>query len=223
MIQITQTAVVAQPGAFQDLRAQFDETGCASLPGLLSPAILKHVLKLIETGRFEVTNETHKGRIFGTTFKMPSTEPTVTTLHFILNRLALFEMVERVVGCPRLGNFTCRIHRTVADTHQHIDWHDDWIQDRTVGLNINLSQQDYRGGQFQIRDPEGRVRSEIGRIAAGDAFLFRIGSGWQHRLTPVGSGERTVAVGWFRTQPDWNTLAIAQLRAKTLTIDLVGG
>jgi hypothetical protein len=67
---------------------------------------------------------------------------------------------------------------------------------------------------FQLRDGLGVVRSEIGRMTPGDAFLFRIGEGWEHRLTAVESGRRTVAVGWFLREPDWQQFAKMEFRRR---------
>jgi hypothetical protein len=218
-VQITQTGIAVSQGAIERLRRQFNDTGSAPLPRLFPASVLDPVLKLLESSRFEIVNEVTResGRIFGTTLKMPFTEPTLTTLHFILNHKDLFRIVEEVTGCPKIGNFTCRLHRTRAGADEHIDWHDDTIDGRVVGLNINLSTEPYSGGVLQIRDGQKIVRSEAGRFPAGDGCLFRIGGGWQHRLTPVESGQRTVAVGWFRTEPDWHELTAARVRASRLT------
>jgi hypothetical protein len=217
MIHLTQTAVLAESGGIRKLAEEFAETGCARLPGFMDPRLLNPLLNWLESARFQVKNELHEGRVFGTTLFVPSSEPSLFLLHFILNRPALFKEVERVTGCAKLGNFTGRIHRTSIESHHHIDWHDDRVHTRTVGINIGLSTESYTGGMFQLRDAQGRVRAEVGRTAAGDAFLFRIGEGWQHRLTPVESGRRTVAVGWFLLEPDWQQFAKMEFRTRFIS------
>jgi hypothetical protein len=201
MIRISQTQVVANPPDIAELRDEFSATGCARMPGFLDTRLRDRLLDWIREAQFEVKNEVHEGRVFGTTLFIPRTEPSLFLLHFMLNRPALFEAVEKIAGCERLGNFTGRLHRTSAETAHHIDWHDDAAHTRTVGININLSAHKYSGGLFQLRDAQGTVRSEVGRAEPGDAFLFRIGEGWQHRLAPVETGVRTVGVGWFLTHP----------------------
>lgn len=181
------------------MTCEFAETGCARLPGFLSPPALTYLLQWLETAHFELKNETHNGNVFGTTLFVPSNEKSVVLLHFALNRQPILEMVEQTTGCRGLRRFTGRIHRTNAGSIHHIDWHDDAVDGRSVGITIHLGSGNYTGGLFQLRDPEGKIRSEIGCAPPGDAFLFRIGAGWQHRLTPVISGERTVATGWFLT------------------------
>lgn len=203
MIRITQAGIAARPDAVDQLRAEFAATGCAMLPGFLSPPVLRVLTKQLEKGRFEVTEEVGResGHVLGTTFKMPQAEPAVVALNFILNSPALLDLAARVADSPPLASFVGRLHRTAANSGQHIDWHGDIADFRAVGLDINLSSEDYQGGLFQIRGPDLQVRREIGSWFAGDAFLFRIMDNWQHRLTHVESGLRTVGVGWFRTQP----------------------
>jgi hypothetical protein len=203
MIQITPTSVLIHDANVTEMAEEFAETGCVRMPGFLDSRLVKHMLTWLKTANFEVKTEKHEGNIFGTTLFVPRTEPSLFLIHFILNRPELFRLVEDIAGCATLGNFTGRLHSTGAESAQHIDWHDDSVHTRTVGLNINLAPGPYEGGLFQIRDARGAIRSEVGRTAPGDAFLFRIGGGWQHRLTPVHDGLRTVAVGWFQTHPIW--------------------
>ncbi|MDP9054708.1 MAG: 2OG-Fe(II) oxygenase [Acidobacteriota bacterium] len=214
MIQLTQTAIIADPESISRLANEFEETGCAALPGLLAPEILKPLLQWLETARFEERNEVHENRIFGTTQFVPETERALFLLQFILNRPALFDLVRQISACPEIGNYIGRIHRTGAESSQHIDWHRDAVECRALGLCVNLSAEEYTGGLFQIRDPGHTVRAEIGRQPAGDAFLFRIDLDWQHRLTQVKSGRRTVGVGWFRTAPDWRNYAFNVIRSR---------
>src|SRR5579871_393560 len=104
MIRITQTGVVIKPGAEQQLANEMTETGCAMLPGFLAPQILDPLLRQLESGRFEATDEvlSASGKVFGTTLKMPPTEPVVMTLHFILNTQTLFTAVEAISDCEGL-------------------------------------------------------------------------------------------------------------------------
>ena len=211
MIQLTQTAVLSNPEDIARLNAEFAATGCALLPGFLAPAILKYLLAWLEEAEFEERKETGHGEVFGTTLFVPETDPSWFLLQFIMNKPALYDLACHITGCPKIANFIGRLHRTTAAPHQHIDWHHDAVEARTLGICINLSTEEYTGGILQIRDPDRRVRAEVGRAAPGDAFLFRIDADWQHRLTRVESGRRTVGVGWFRTSPDqrFNSIGIS--------------
>ena len=205
MVKIKPGVVHMEAGALRQLQAQFRETGSALLPGFLTAPLLDPLLRLLDSAIFVPKNEVHQGTVFGSTTFVPRSEPVMEALHFILDRDDLFQAVAEVTGCPRIGNFTGRLHRTAAGTEQGIDWHNDADYHRAVGLNINLGAGTFSGGLFQLRDPDGRLRTEVKHVNPGDGFLFRIGPGWEHRLTRVESGLRTVAVGWFRTEPDWRT------------------
>ncbi len=214
MIQLTQTSVLSDPEDIPRLNAEFAATGCARLPGFLAPPILKHLLIWLEQAQFEERNEVGHGEVFGTTLFVPETDRAWFLLQFIMNKPDLFDLVGRITGCPRTGNFIGRLHRTTAASHQHIDWHHDAVEARTLGICVNLSTEEYTGGVLQIRDPDRQMRAEVGRAAPGDAFLFRIDADWQHRLTRVESGRRTVGVGWFRTQPEWREQALNTARSR---------
>jgi hypothetical protein len=219
MIQLSQTEVQADPDAISALAEEFAATGCARLPGFLTPPILNPLLDWVDSTRFQVKNEiSPAGRVFGTTLFAPPTERAVFLLHFILNRPALFRIVEQIAGVPTLANFLGRLHRTTAGADQHIEWHHDAVETRTLGICINLSNAPYSGGVFQVRDPNLKLSAEVGRIAPGDGFLFRVSPSWEHRLTPVESGCRTVGVGWFRTAPDWREYALDTARSRQILV-----
>jgi hypothetical protein len=169
------------------------------------------LLKGASRADFRYKNEVSKisGRVFGTTKLVPSTDPLMIALHFVLNRPELFELVSEVSGVDMPGNFLGRVHRTEPSSDLHIDWHDDFIDGRVLGLNLNLSTEPFSGGLFQIRGPDRQTCGEVHFENPGDAFLFRIGDGWQHRLTPVEGGVRTVGVGWFRTGVDWHETTLS--------------
>lgn len=208
MIQLTQTALMQEPGDIPRLRDEYSETGCALLPGFLSPAILRPLMKWVEQARFGERHEvSSRVGVFGTTLFVPETDPALFLLKFILNRADLFRFSEQVSGCDKIGNFIGRLHRTTAGSNQQIDWHHDVVDGRILGICINLSAEPYSGGVFELRDPAQHFKASVKRAAAGDAFLFRIDKGWEHRLTAVESGYRTVGVGWFRTAPEWSSYA----------------
>jgi hypothetical protein len=216
MVQITQNGLEVQPGAVEFLRAAFEKKGFAVIPNFLASSVLKPLLKQLESTRFTLKQEL---LVMGCTQIVPVSDPIMACLHFIINRPELFQAVSQISGIPRPGNFTSRLHKTCASPYQHIDWHDDGGMDRVLGLNINLSTQPYGGGLLQLRNPDGRMMGQVGQLPPGDAFLFRVAKRWEHRLTPVEFGERTVAVGWFRTGPDWTENAMSWFRTGTIHLE----
>jgi hypothetical protein len=208
MIRITASGIEVEQDSVPRLHAEFEETGCAMLPGFITPPLLDILLRQLETASFQSISEVGSvnGRVFGNTLRLLQTEPGVVALNFILNRPVLFELARQISDTPPLGHFLGRLHRTTADSDQHIDWHSDAVDFRVLGLDINLSSSPHVGGVFQMRDADRQIRREIADWAPGDAFLFRIDGNWHHRLTRVESGTRTVGVGWFRMQPDWQSI-----------------
>ncbi len=199
--------MIIREGAISSLRDEFERTGIAMMPGFLSEPVLRSLLANLESASYYERDEiSAKERVFGTTLFVPPDDPIIGAFLFVLNRPELFRAVTAITGCPAPRNFFGRLHQTSAGTGHQIDWHEDTIGARVLGLDINLSRYPVEGGSFQLRDSNRVFRREICDWAAGDAFLFRIAQGWQHRLTPVTAGSRTVGVGWFRTEPDWNEI-----------------
>ena len=177
---------------------------------------------MVETASFIPKTETNlrDGRVFGNTLFVDSDDPARFVFHFVLNRTDLFELVKRVSGCGEIGNFTGRIHRTGAGAGDFIDWHDDLTDHRMVGLTVGLGSESYTGGQLRLRF-RGQARGTGAFLSRGDAFLFRIGGGWEHKLEHVTSGCRTVGVGWFRSVPQWleSPLSALKLASKLVLKD----
>src|SRR5438093_114767 len=127
MIYLTPGEVIVQPNAVARLRAEFDETGCAMLPGFMTAPLLDILRRQLEKAQFETKDEVARGtgKVFGNTLKLMQTEPGVVALNFILNRPELFELARQICDTPPLGHFLGRLHRTTADTPQEIGWHSD--------------------------------------------------------------------------------------------------
>lgn len=213
MIQLTPHGIAAEDADLERLRAEFATRHYAMLPGFLAPSLLQYLLRHVEQARYETKQELHKGQEFGRTLFVPATEPAWFLTELFLNRPALFRMVERISGCRPIGNYVGRLHCTLPGPAHYIHWHDDINDDiennRLVGLNISLSPAPFRGGNFQLRE-KGAERNllSVGCLPAGDAFLFRLDRGIEHRLTPLESGaKRIVAVGWFRSEPTWDSFS----------------
>ena len=211
MIQITQTDVSTDDNYIACLREEFSYRSCVTLPHLLGPSLLQHVLRRLATANFMARVEVDEGEEFGQLMCLPSTDPTLFLFHLLLNRPKLFHVIERITGCAPIGNFFGRIHRSYPAAHHHIAWHGDNADSRLIGLTPNFSTAEYSGGVFQLRDQRSkRMLHEITKVGLGDAFIFRIAPALQHQLTPVDRGGcRTVGVGWFRAQPDWPIFAKA--------------
>ena len=126
-------------------------------------------------------------------------------LHFLVNNRRVFDFVEAVTGCERIGSFNGRIFRLAAGLGHYDSWHDDIDGNRLVALSLNLSPQPYRGGILQLRRKEDEAsRLDIPNPRFGDAVLFCLSDELEHRVTNVeGPVPRTTFAGWFRKQPTY--------------------
>lgn len=115
-----------------------------------------------------------------------------------LRRPELMRWVEQVTGCETLVTASGRVQQIEANPDNELEWHTDlWEPTRRIGISINLGEESYEGGKFELRDRHG-VLSEHRHVERGSALLFDVGPKYQHRVLPVTSGgPRRVYAGWF--------------------------
>lgn len=208
MIQLSNNGLRFEDAQIEEARREFAGTNCALLPQFLAQAIRARLLEKIAATRFLTKSEGDGDGEFGKVLFVPPDEPVIFMFHLLLNNPNLFELIRRVTNCAEIGNFSGRIHRSQAGGKHEIDWHGDNADYRLVGLTLNLGTENFTGGEFQMREKNsGKILRSIGQTEAGDAFIFRIAPDLQHCLTALSAGERTVGVGWFRSEPDFKTFA----------------
>jgi hypothetical protein len=211
VLQIARSGLVgsASAGYLSELRAEFEKRHYLKLPRLLDTELLDSIQSQIGAADFH--ERVHEG--IGSNKELcMSDNAALTALQFLLNDPRLFELIQRVTQCERIGCFQGRVYRVAADGH-HDSWHDDLGEARLLGMSINLSTAAYSGGVFQLRERDsGKILSEVANAGRGDALIFRLSARHQHRITGIeGSLAKTAFAGWFRSQPDFVTL----LKAKT--------
>ena len=143
-------------------------------------------------------------------------------VHFLLNNPALFEILQNITGCGRIGRFYGRVYRMVPVADHYDSWHDDAFDDRMITISINLSREFYRGGVLQIRERKSkRCLYEVANTGFGDAIVFRVDGALQHRVTDVeGNVEKVALSGWFVPWPDYQFfLKLALNRKKNTSAD----
>ncbi|MDQ1729692.1 MAG: hypothetical protein QOD33_1817 [Pyrinomonadaceae bacterium] len=211
VLQMARSGLVgsASAGYLSELRADFEKRHYLKLPRLLDTELLDSIQSQIGAADFH--ERVHEG--IGSNKELcMSDNAALTALQFLLNDPQLFELIQRVTQCERIGCFQGRVYRVAAADH-HDSWHDDLGEARLLGMSINLSTATYSGGAFQLRERDsGKILSEVANAGPGDAFIFLLSARHQHRITGVeGSLAKTAFAGWFRSQPDFVTL----LKAKT--------
>lgn len=120
-------------------------------------------------------------------------------LRFLFRDPGLLALASTLAGEP-LAGFTGKIRR-VEPGKSTIGWHDDLhpVQRRRLAVSVNLSPRRFEGGRVQIRR---RSRSELLAQAAypdaGDALVFRVEEGLEHRSEPVAGVEtKWIFSGWY--------------------------
>jgi hypothetical protein len=200
MIHLTHAGLVcsASEADLSRLRAEFDREHSFVLPALLDPALLRRTLSELETATFEEQVDEGIGRELRMTENLAS-----HLLRFLVNDPDFFVVVERITGCGRIGNFTGRVYRALPHSAHFDDWHDDLFGESLLGMSLNLSPRPFAGSVLRIRYRSGQIVREIANVGLGDAVVFRLAPGLQHRLTPLeGSVVKTAFAGWFRARPD---------------------
>lgn len=204
ILQVTAHGALADPASADRLASRFAAERCVVVPGLIEPALLARVQDAVDAAEF--VDRSH-GDI--ATELCMSTNSCLGMLHFLVNDPVVFGFIERVTGARGLSSFHGRVYRRLPGVH-HDSWHSDVYPDRTIGMSVNLSRDAYEGGIFEIRDDDSpSVHGVIANVGPGDALLFKIADGLEHRVTPVtGRVPKTAFAGWFGGARDY----VARLR-----------
>lgn len=184
------------------LAQSFREHYFARLSGLLEAGFLRQILTLVDDSQF---SERHTPRI-GCVETLQNAR-FETGMHQLFNQPAVLAAIGAVIGRSVdlwLGNTV----RRVPGRNHFSAWHDDLsppveVQGRpyrrAVPMSVNLSPERFEGGNLELRRvDDGMLLADVANKTFGDAILFRIGEGLQHRVADVlGEHPRVVHVGWF--------------------------
>lgn len=193
--------------SLETYRASFASTCTAKIHGLLTPSSLGLVRREIDKATFEP--------VIGSFYCEMRIARAAVWHHllFLVNAPEIFQAVEAITGCGHIGCFVGRIYRRSAGGGHHDDWHDDAIDNRLVGLSINLGRDPYDGGELRLRDrATQRELYNRANTGPGDAVLFKIDPDLQHIVMPVtGFAARTAFAGWFCRTPEFEETSIQPL------------
>jgi hypothetical protein len=211
MLQITGTGTLtADQEQIECLREQFMAQQLLKLPAFLEASVLKRILSHLETATFApdlyLSNKTDL-RI-GKEMAIDVTNAAASILTMLLNSSRLLRIMEQITNVSPLRCFMGRIYRCLPDSDHHILWHDDNVNNRLLGISVNLSKEPFAGGVLQLREKgTQRILAEAANTGLGDAVIFPISSDIEHRTTLLeGKVARTSGAGWFHSQPAFPTL-----------------
>jgi hypothetical protein len=193
---------------FDDLRGLFNRDHCICLSRLIEPGLFHFIQREIALAEF--VPRTHE-RIGVELCMTPNR--ALGLLHFFVNDPVFLATIQRISGCARIGCFTGRVYRMAPSSGHWDSWHNDIdrAEQRMLGMSINLSEERYYGGIFELRQAATqRTICERANTGSGDALLFRLSTDLQHRITDVvGSVPKTAFAGWFRADPQFRSLWMA--------------
>jgi len=186
----------------EQLRADFEARHYFRIPNFLAPELLDFVQSEIDRGEFY--GRVHQN--IGNDLCLRG-NAAFGALLFLFNDETLFRIVREITGCPQIGCFDGRIYRVIPGEGHSDSWHDDRIDQRLVGMTVNLSKQEYAGGILQLRDVASGKIEEVSNAGSGDAVIFRLSDTLEHRITALeGKAQKTAFAGWFRAEPDFLSL-----------------
>jgi hypothetical protein len=198
-IQISNARVKSDPEGISRLRERFRELSCICIPQLLDPTLLATLQNRLEHCQWKSNAHNDPGGELGLD-DITEDPQALHLLYFSANRPEFRTLLEEVTGCQPLNAFGGRLYRKLSGRGHYNEWHDDAVDNRLVGMSINLSPRPYRGGLFQLRRRDsGAILAEVANTGCGAALIFRISEELEHRVTDVeGDEPKTAFAGWFR-------------------------
>lgn len=192
VIGAERTQVLGDGGASAESSARCHAIVC---PKALDPLFLAMLLKVSGTAQFAPDPVDRVGH---RELETPNLAGAALTL--ALRQSNLIRWIEETTQCGPLGSMDGRLAQVRPAAGHGLGWHDD-LNDprRRLGITIDLSEQPYEGGLFELRLAKTKeVLLRFRHAAPGTALIFEVSPGLQHRvLPPTSGGPRRVYAGWF--------------------------
>lgn len=215
MIQLTHRGpVFERDAAWKAASRAFAERHCVLLPQFVEGSLLQRILRWLAQGEFKEREDKQRdGTVFAREVALAPHTPIPSLFRLLLNNPVLFPSIQELVDCRadsfpprkdagdgRVSSFVIgRCFKMMPGDHHFDSWHGDVNDGRQIGLSVNLEPDPTAAGGLEIRRRQWagttRVVPEF-----GDAVLFRIAQGLEHRgLPPAGAVPKCTFSGWFST------------------------
>jgi 2OG-Fe(II) oxygenase superfamily len=194
-MRITNTGVISDPEEVARLREEFRAVNCVRIPQLLDSSLLAFLWRRLEQCQWTPNSHGELGLEYTT-----EDLPALHLCHFITNLPEFRAVVEEITECHPLDVFRGRLYRKMSGSGHFNKWHNDYIDNRSLTLSINLSTHEYRGGVLQLRrSGSEEMLAQMANTGFGDALIFRISRELEHRVSDVeGDEPKTAFAGWYR-------------------------
>jgi hypothetical protein len=193
-----QTDILSPPDAWH---ADFVRQQALCLDGVLAPALCADLIRRAAAASF-VDDDV---RDIGTRM-IEHPQRIGGALSLLLARAPLLHWLEQATGIQPLRAVAGRLAETRANTRDALTWHNDldgrW---RMLGVVINLSDQPFTGGRFDLRwqGTDATFLLSHQHVTPGSMVIFAVNQHLEHRVTPLLSGgPRRVYAGWFLSRPE---------------------
>jgi hypothetical protein len=179
-----------------DFAESFKRHRAIAFSDMIDPAFFRQLLQLCGRAQFVTDLETDIAQRQRET-------PGIAggALALALKRNDLLRWLEKATGCEPLHSTFGRVMQIVPGGAHRLDWHDDLPEDptRRLGITINLSENAYEGGLFEIRVKKTRqVLARHRHEMPGSVLIFDVSDELEHRVWPItAGGPRRIFTGWF--------------------------
>jgi hypothetical protein len=197
LIKKQETEILEDPSGWH---ARFAETPAFLFDNIIDPPLLDRLMQQSASACFVDDDVEHIG-----TREVESPQLVGGLISLLLSRPALLGWLEKATGLSPIKAVTGRLVQTRANDRDALAWHDDLSDNaRLLAVVINLSDQPYDGGIFELR----KVGTDAPFLThqhqkSGSMMLFAVRPDLQHRVTKLLSGgPRRVYAGWFLSEPE---------------------
>ncbi len=191
------TSILGDPAPYRTL---FDVQSSLRLDGVFAPDLLA---KLVSTAAAAPFIEDHVAKIG--LREIEAQQRVGASINLILGRHGWLDWLEQATGQAPLRATTGRLVQTRANGTDGLTWHNDMDQpQRMLGLVLNLSDQPFEGGLFEMRRTgQDRPFHTVQHDRPGSILVFAVNREIEHRVTPVtAGGPRRVFAGWVMARPE---------------------
>lgn len=198
-ISANKTSIHADPAQY---RARFEKQSSLLFDGVFEPELLA---KLVARASAAPYVEDFIERVGTREIEAP--QRVGATVSLLLGRIDLLDWLETATGLTPLRATVGRLAQTRANRRDALDWHDDMVGDhRKLGLVVNMSDQGFTGGAFEMRRKgEALPFHCFKHEQPGSIMVFAVNPEIEHRVTLVTTGgPRRVYAGWVLTQPEYS-------------------